>query len=132
MSILEEFNERILSKTRDDVIDREIGIVDGKGSGVINNKLSEWISILPGNHKELMKKMIIDTVDATLHELLCNLDENIRFKLVAYDGDNVINMSEEHEENLVGSFLDSIDTYGKYNSAYDIISKDAKLEKEIQ
>ena len=130
MSALEEFCEKILSKTRDTVIDRETRIVDGYGTGVINSKLSGLIDTLSPTQKEAVKKVVIDTVDATFHELLYNLDENIRFKVVSYEDDGtVINLSEEHEENLVGSFLDSIDNYGKYNSSYDIIRADVPLKK---
>ena len=129
MSILEEFSERILSKTRDSVIDREIDILEGKGNGVINKKLSEKMSLFSDNQKEFIKRIIVDAVDATFHELLYNLDESTKFKLVAYDRNGIINLSEEHEESLVGSFLDSIDDYSKYNSVYDIISKNAKLSK---
>lgn len=131
MKILEEFNEKILSATRNDIIDREIGILEGKVNGVINQRLNNLMSSFSNTQKDSIKKIIIDTVDATIHEFLYNLDENNKFKIVAYDEKNfILNLSEQHEENLVGSFLDSIDNYGKYNSSYEIIMNNKPINKQ--
>lgn len=127
--MIEEFSEKILAKTRDAVIEREFNTLDGFGKGIINHELGKLMAFLSPEQKEITKKMIIDVIDASIHELLYNLDENEKFKITVTDDKKIIDISASHDENLVGMFLDSIDDYSAYNSSYNIIRNGSTIEK---
>ena len=131
MNLSSELSKNIFAKTRDDIIQREFDILNNNGKGIISSSLSKLMNNFSDNQKEIIKQILIDSIDATLHELCLNLDENQYVKIMGYQDGYHIDMKEEHDENLVGLLLDAIDTYGKYNTIYDIVTKNASIEKMV-
>jgi hypothetical protein len=129
--IIDNFGEDILVSVRDKVIADEFRIMAGVSKARINRELYALLVDFSEKQKEILKKIIINTIDNCIMELLWRIGENNSdFSLVKCISKNeYIDLNLENPEGLEGIYLTSIDNVSLYNMI-DTILETGEIEKK--
>jgi hypothetical protein len=127
-SAIYEFGKEIVVSARDHILDGLESVFQGK-TELPDIELFQTIQDLPVEKLNIIKQLIVNYVDSTMHCLLIRFEESDgKYKIVAKDknGKN-FDIAAESDGLGVGLFV-FIDEFSKYNDC-STFAKTGKLEK---
>ena len=134
--VIKEFGKEIVIEARDYTLSNLERLFEGKSRGN-DNVLFEKIKCLPPDVLCTIEQLIVDYIDEAIHDLFLKFNESLgKYKIITEnEKGKFTNLTEESEEGLNYEYFNFIDSFSKYNSAYNFneeIQNSWKLSKNSE
>ena len=130
LDIIYSFGRDIIVKARDMTIDDDFKIIDGTSKAPSDVALHSELNDLSDKHKEVLKKLIINSIDGAINNLIWMMEQNNdKYAFVAKRENGLpFDIEQESDGLCMGQYV-FIERYSKYNNILDILET-GRLEKD--
>jgi hypothetical protein len=109
---LDRLGQTLITSVRTKAISDWQKILDGQMKGETADRLRPKISSLDSAHRDLLKKLVSEIVDTTLHQLLWTLDQDESIELLVRMPGGVVPSVREVSDGLAGQLYEWIPRFG--------------------
>jgi len=92
--VLEIFGQELIQEVRDYALSQFKNTIEGEANTKERKKIKEAYRNLSGEDKELLNRMVFDSVDRTIHYFLWMFERSDNFKIHFVDGSNLAELSD--------------------------------------
>ena len=92
--ILDKFGEFFISKIRDNPYEYFLGLLDGKWKNYDSIKITNDLSKFNPEQIEIIKKILLSSLDVALHDFLFGINEENTFDIVAKEENKSASLKE--------------------------------------
>lgn len=114
--ILNDFGKSLISKVRDGAYEDLLITIDGGFKSESTKKLSKDLSLFSPEQLEIVKKIVLSSIDDTLHHFLWKIEQSDKFDIVAKEQNETFSLKEE-SDGLCGELYTQegwIEQFSKY------------------
>lgn len=130
LDIIYEFGKDVITEARDITIKQSLNTIDGISKAPLRIKLYSKLQGITDQQKDVIKEIIIDSIDGAINNFLWMMEENNdKYAFTAKCGNGEAFDIEQESDGLCMGQWEFIDQYSKYNTVDEILET-GKIEKE--